>query len=102
MIYRSLTMDHSQKHREEQRHLNSAYRHKKRGKGHRHTGRKRCPICTASSVGKALRKGHGNMKEYRSNYSFSEEDTAIFGDNDFVGLLDWDEFVSLLDEFDDM
>ena len=87
----------------EQHLLNSAnISKKKKGKGHKGMGRKRCPICTASSVGKALRKGHGNMKEYRSNYSFSEEDTAIFGDNDFVGLLDWDEFVSLLDEFDDM
>ena len=62
---------------------------RKEGCGH---GRKWCKFCTGSSVGKALHKGHGNMKKYWSNYSFSEEDTAIFGDDDFIGLIDMEEF----------
>lgn len=72
--------------------LKNKHRQMTRGKGHKGMSRKRCPICTGSSVGKALHKGHGNMKKYWSNYSFSEEDTAIFGDDDFIGLIDMEEF----------
>ena len=61
-------------------------------------GRKKCHIC--SGTGKALNKGHGNMKEYRRLRAFSNEDACIFGDNDYIGLLSWEEFSSLIDEND--
>ena len=64
----------------EQHLLNSKNRDEKRGKGCG-IGRKKCHIC--SGTGKALHKGHGNMKEYRDNSSFSKEDTLTFGDNHF-------------------
>ena len=68
---------------QEQHRLARMHRDEKRGKGHRHIGRKNCGLCTGSSVGKALHKGHGNMKKYWSNRLFSDDEMTIFGDGDY-------------------